>query len=410
MNILYINHYAGSPKYGMAFRPYYLAKEWISSGHQVTIIGADQSHLRSKQPSPEKDLCEEYIDGIPYWWIKTPPYQSSGLKRILNILTFVLKLFKYSGKISSRIRPDIVIASSTYPLDIYPAHLIAKKCKAKLIFELHDMWPLSPMLIGGYSKYHPFIWIMQRAENFACRNSHGYVSMLGNAEAHLIKHGLKPGKFEHVTNGFHEADWLNYDEEIPLEHANLISHLKKADITIVGYAGGHGPSNALEVMIDAAKELTGEPFAFVSVGKGPVKDELIQKAKNLKLENIYFLPPVNKGAIPNLLSYFDISFIAGVKSKLHQFGTAANKLTDYMLAEKPIIFAVDEPQSLVEKVGCGIQIPAENKSELIKTIRFLSAISSEKRKEMGRRGRDYAINELNYSSLAKRFISAVERF
>ena len=29
MNILLINHYAGSPQYGMEYRPYYLAREWV---------------------------------------------------------------------------------------------------------------------------------------------------------------------------------------------------------------------------------------------------------------------------------------------------------------------------------------------------------------------------------------------
>ena len=34
MNILLINHYAGSPELGMEFRPYYMAKEWVKAGHQ----------------------------------------------------------------------------------------------------------------------------------------------------------------------------------------------------------------------------------------------------------------------------------------------------------------------------------------------------------------------------------------
>lgn len=34
MNILIINHYAGSPEMGMEFRPYYFAKEWTAMGHQ----------------------------------------------------------------------------------------------------------------------------------------------------------------------------------------------------------------------------------------------------------------------------------------------------------------------------------------------------------------------------------------
>ena len=64
MNILYINHYAGSVYLGMEFRPYYLAREWVKTGHKVRIIGADFSHLRTVNPTVEKDFEIENIDGI----------------------------------------------------------------------------------------------------------------------------------------------------------------------------------------------------------------------------------------------------------------------------------------------------------------------------------------------------------
>jgi glycosyltransferase involved in cell wall biosynthesis len=394
----------------MAFRPYYLAKEWSKLGHKASIIGADHSHLRTVQPKIDKDLFQENIDGIPYIWIKTPVYDSSGMRRILNILTFVFKLLMFYKKISNSVKPDVVIASSTYPLDIYPAYLITKHNRAKLIFELHDMWPLSPMIIGGYSKYHPFIWIMQKAENFACRKSNGYVSMLGNAEEYLVEHGLQRGKFTHIANGFFEDDWINGIEKIPSEHTDLLFQLKKDYKLIVGYTGGHAPSNALDVLIDTAEEISDYKVAFVLVGNGVSKNELIRRAKDLTLKNIYFLPPVNKLSIPKLLIHFDILFAGGISSSLHQYGTSFNKLTDYMLAGKPIIFAVDEPNSLVEKVGCGIQIPAENKQELIRTILFFSKLSEEQRIAMGSKGREYALKELNYKSLAKKFMHAIEIF
>ncbi len=53
MNILLINHYAGSPRYGMEYRPYYLAREWVRLGHRVTIVAASYSHLRIEQPAME---------------------------------------------------------------------------------------------------------------------------------------------------------------------------------------------------------------------------------------------------------------------------------------------------------------------------------------------------------------------
>lgn len=64
MNIVYIDYYAGSISMGMEFRPYDLSCEWIKGGHSVTIIVADYSHLRTKNPVVSKDLEEEIIDGI----------------------------------------------------------------------------------------------------------------------------------------------------------------------------------------------------------------------------------------------------------------------------------------------------------------------------------------------------------
>ena len=410
MKILYINHYAGSPENGMDFRPYYLAKEWKKIGHKVTIVGASYSHLRVKQPKIKKQFDKEIIGEITYFWIKTPPYKSSGLKRILNMLTFIAKLFKYRKKIIKYVNPEVVIASSTYPLDIYPAFYIAKKNHAKLFFELHDMWPLSPMIIGGYSKYHPFIWIIQKAENFACKKCDYYVSMLSNTKDYLQKHGLDPNKFVFVPNGFSSDEKNVFAEPIPEEYQILLKKLKNERKLIVGYAGGHAPSNALKSLLVAAKELKGNNnISFVLVGSGPQKNELIKFSLNNKLKNVFFLGPIPKVSIPNLLSYFDILYAGGVSSVLHKYGTSSNKIVDYMLARKPIIFSVDEPNSLVETVGCGIQISAEDEVEIRKAIKYISELSQEERTAMGEKGHEYAIKELNYTSLAKKFIGVIDQ-
>ena len=63
MNILYLEHYVGGPEYGMEFRPYYLASEWVKQGHKVTIIAASFSHLRQNNPDVVKDFQEENQTG-----------------------------------------------------------------------------------------------------------------------------------------------------------------------------------------------------------------------------------------------------------------------------------------------------------------------------------------------------------
>ena len=139
MNILYIEHYAGSPEMGMEFRPYYLAREWVRMGHNVTIIAGDYSHLRKKNPSVINDFTPENIDEIEYVWVKTGEYEGNGMKRAMTMERFVRKLWMNAGKIVQKYRPDVVIASSTYPLDTYPAQKIAKIAKAKYIHEVHDI-------------------------------------------------------------------------------------------------------------------------------------------------------------------------------------------------------------------------------------------------------------------------------
>ncbi len=222
MKILIINHYIGSSYYGMDYRQYYLAREWVKLGHEVTILGASYSHLRIHQPEVSKDLQEEWIEGIRYLWVRTPRYQSSGFGRILNILVFVVKCLLYAKRIRKEVNPGFILVASTYVLDIYPAYRIGRKCGAKLVYELHDLWPLSPMIIGGYSKYHPFIRLVQSAENFACRKSDYFISLLGNAKGYLVSHGMKPEKFIYIPNGYSVDDQSAGSMPVPLEHQQCL--------------------------------------------------------------------------------------------------------------------------------------------------------------------------------------------
>lgn len=404
MNILLINHYAGSSYYGMEFRPYYLAREWVKQGHEVTILGASFSHLRQHNPEVKKDFQEEDVDGIKYVWFKTPAYGGS-LARIRNIMTFVWKLSTHVKKIARLYRPDLVIASSTYPIDNFPAYKIAKASRAKYTYEVHDLWPLSPMEIGGFSKWHPFIMVMQWGENFAYKHVDKVVSLLWNAEGHCKEHGLAGGKFICVPNGYNPEEWTEDKllQPLPEEHQKTFVELKGK--TIVGFAGGFAASGALDTVLKAADVLRGrEDLHFVLVGKGPEEANYRKFIDEKGLKNVTLLPAVPKELVPSVLSHFDIMPICGGHSPLHQYGTSPNKLTDCMLSSLPIIYSVDEPGCLVERVGCGYRVEAENIEEMVEAITKLSDMPAEERREMGRKGMTYAHENLKWSILAEEFV------
>ncbi len=408
MNILLINHYAGSPEMGMEFRPYYLAREWKRLGHNVTIIGASCSHLRIKQPCVEKKIEVQDIEGINYLWIKTRAYHST-IPRIMNMLQFIYTLQCKASWIAKKYSPDLVITSSTYPLDNYPASKIAKLSNARLVYEVHDLWPLSPMLIGGYKKWHPFIAVMQRAENFAYKHVDKVVSLLWNAEEHMKEHGLAEGKFIFTPNGYVPEEWEESNfEELPNLHKTSLEKIRDSGFFIVGFAGGLTPSTAMQTFIDAAYLLTDQNnIVFVLVGDGPSKRELEQKAADFNLQNVLFLPKINKNAIPTLIKYFDVAYAGGTRSILHQYGTSFNKIADYMLSKKPIVFSVDEPNSMVERVGCGIRVEAENAQEVANAIKTIYNLNPLERIEMGKKGREYALQHLSYPILARQMLTDI---
>ncbi|MGA2406168.1 MAG: glycosyltransferase family 4 protein [Bacteroidales bacterium] len=408
MNILLINHYAGSPKLGMEYRPYYMAKHWCRMGHKVTIIAASQSHVRSTQPIISNRFEEEELEGIKYIWLKTPSYNGNGIGRIFNMLIFIYKLFMYSKKIINKAKPDVVIASSTYPLDILPAYRISVKSKSKLIFEVHDLWPLSPIEIGGFSKWNPFIVIMQCAENFAYKHSSQVVSMLPMTLKHMVDHGLIPEKFNYVPNGIEIDEWKE-NELLPIDHKNLIIALKKENHKLVSYTGSFGLANALDFLIDAAKILEKENISFLIVGKGPEREKLFKKIKTLDLKNVFILDSVRKEVIPALLSEMDILYIGLRKQPLFRFGISPNKLIDYMMAARPIIQAIDAGNDIVTESNCGITIEPENQQDIAEAIRKIINLSEFERKEMGENGKKFVIENHNYKFLANKFIEILQK-
>lgn len=408
MNILLINHYAGSKDYGMEYRPYYLAREWVKQGHQVTIVGATFSHLRLKNPEVKEDYTFENIEGIRYIWFKTPTYGGS-IARVKNMLVFIRKLYKYSRRLINDVKPDLVIASSTYPLDNYPAYKIASMAGAKYTYEIHDLWPLSPMLIGGYSKWHPFIMVMQRAEDFAYKHVDKVVSLLWNAEGHCRERGLGTGKFACVPNGYFPEEWTDDKFALPLpsEHHRAFDSLKGK--IIVGFAGGFAASGSVITLVQAAAELKDrEDIHFVLVGKGPEKESYEKIINDQKLKNISILPAVPKNLIPAINSHFDIAHLGGLHSELHQYGTSYNKMTDYMISEKPIVQSVDEPGSVVERVGCGIRVEAENVDAVTNAIIKLADMTADERAAMGRKGKEYVEKNLPWSKLAEVFLKSFQ--
>ncbi|MCX7829466.1 MAG: glycosyltransferase family 4 protein [Acidobacteria bacterium] len=390
----------------MEFRPYFLAQEWQKMGHKVLIAASSFSHLRGKQPNVLCSYEFENREGVNYFWVKTPRYEKNNIKRFINIFFFMTKLLFAKDKISEFFKPDIIIGSSTYPFDMFVVDYYAKKFSSLRIFEIHDLWPLSPVELGGMSHLHPFIIMTEYAQKYALKKADKVVSILPLAKEYLTSKGMAQEKFVHVPNGLNVEDW---DENcpIPKEHHHLIERCKKENQFLIGYVGSHSISDSLETLIQSAPLVNNLGCSIILIGNGPEKEKLISLRDHLKLENVHFLPHVSKKAIPALLKLMDVLYIGWKKRNLYRYGVCPTKLLDYMMAAKPIIYGIQSGNNIVKEIECGITVEPENPKDIARAIVALQQLGDDKRKAMGYRGKQYVQSNHGYSKLAADFINSL---
>ena len=407
MNILLLNHYAGSPTLGMEYRPYYLAREWVRAGHRVLIVAAAFSHVRARQPEIGGAAREEIIDGIVYRWLPTPPYSGNGLDRLRNIAAFLLQVWTDAPRLAGSFLPDVVIASSTYPMDCWPARRIARQAGATLVHEVHDLWPLSPIELSGMSKWHPFALLCQWAENSAYRQADLVVSMLPKVHAHMAAHGLDLARLAIVPNGISPDDWQLAPAPLRTDVQQAIDAARALGTAVVGYAGSMGEPNALDTLLDAAAQVRNAPLRFVLVGDGHVRAHLVARIAAESLTNVTLLAPVPKAQVLSLLAQLDVAYIGWQQVPIYRFGIAPNKLMDYMMAGCAVLHAVQAGNDPVAEAGCGLSVPPADVAAVAAGLLQLAALPAAERRAMGERGRAFVQAHHTYPVLAQRFLDAV---
>jgi glycosyltransferase involved in cell wall biosynthesis len=390
-----INQYAGSRIHGMNFRSWYFAHEWKKKGHQPYIFSASYSHLFHHLPKVTGKFTHDQVEDIPYVWVKVKNYgPSQSIGRVLVMLQFMWRLFSFP--VHSLPKPDIILVSSLSPFPILNAFFWSRKFKAKLIFEVRDIWPLSLIEIGGMSKWHPLVRFIGWFERFAYKRADYVVSVLPKAQEHMVRRGLDPSKFRCVPNGF-DPDELKKLVELTDAQLALIPKNK----FIVGYTGSLGAANAMEYLIHAAQRLINdESIHFVIVGKGQHKEQLMHAAG----KNVTFIDPIPKNQVQQMLKQFDVCYIGWHHHSIYRFGISPNKIFDYLFAGKPIIHSVNAGNDIVQDAQCGFSVPSADPLAIAEAIQRAAQTPPEVLQQLGETGKAYALEHHTYAALADQFL------
>ncbi|MFT5120855.1 MAG: glycosyltransferase involved in cell wall biosynthesis, partial [Psychrobacter glaciei] len=362
------------------------------------VIAGSYSHLLHNCKDFKEDyLTEKIEDNFYFVWIKLPAYSNAhSKKRIINEFLFSKKIKKLINVIDHK--PDVILHSSPALITYFGAVFLSEYYKVPYVFEVRDPWPLTLIELGGYSKNHPFIILLQWIEDKAYQKADYVLSNFFNAVEHMRTRGMNQEKFTWIPNGISLSE-LENKQPLSQECLNKVP----SDRFIIGYTGTLGEANAMDYLIKSAHILKDkQDVHFVIVGSGKDKNKLVQQVELLKLTNVTFIDPIPKIQVQSMLDNFDACYIGWNYNSMYRLGIAANKIPEYMYSAKPVVHSFSGKGDFIQQAQSGITVEAENPQAIADAILEILALSASERKLIGQRGKAFVLENLTYQKLAKK--------
>jgi glycosyltransferase involved in cell wall biosynthesis len=395
MHILLIHQAFAALDEAGGTRHHEMARHLVHQGHQVTIIASPVSYLTGTTHQPKTRWVDRQEDIPGLTILRAYTYAAlhrSFVHRVFSFLSFMISSFLIGLSVR---RVDLVWGTSPPIFQGVTAWLLARLKRAPFLFEVRDLWPAFAIAVGVL-KNKTLIAATEWLEQFLYRradrvvvNSPGFtahVRQRGARQVHLIPNGADPDMF------------VQSEEPSPFRQKHgLVSQF------LVVYAGAHGMSNDLTIILQTAAQLQDrKDIHFVLIGDGKEKSALIAQAETLRLNNLTFIPPAPKVQMAEILSTADAGVAILKPIELYKT-TYPNKVFDYMAAGCPVILAIDGViRQVVEEAQAGIFVPPGQPEPMAEAIRSLASDPGRCR-HMGQAGQTYIRQHFDRARLAAEF-------
>ena len=369
MHILFLTDNFPPEVNAPASRTFEHTREWVKSGHQVTVITCAPNFPKGKiyEGYRNKIWQQEMMSGVRVIRVVTYITANEGfLKRTLDYMSFMVSAFLASLFIR---RVDVVIGTSPQFFTVCAAYLSALVKRVPWVFELRDIWPESIRAVGAM-RSSKILDALEHVELFLYKRATIIVSVTNAFKDTLIRRGVPSEKIHVITNGVDISRFSPRNKDI-----ELISKYHLEGKFIAGYIGTHGMAHALDTILDAAHQLKESPdgnsFHFLLLGDGSNKTELMARAQREQLDNVLFVDSVGKDQVVRYWSLLDVSIIHLKKTEL--FTTVIpSKLFECMGMAVPVLHGVQgESADIVKHEQVGLTFTPEDPTALINTLRQL---------------------------------------
>ena len=369
-------------------RHHELARYLVQKGHKVTVIASPVSYLTGTDSGKQQQVIDGVVIRRAYTY---NALHRSFVHRVFSFFSFMVSSF-LAGLSEKEV--DVIWGTSPPIFQGFSAWLLSRLKSIPFLFEVRDLWPDFAIAVGVLK--NPILikmsfWLekfLYRNADRVLVNSPGYVNHVGERGARLV---------ELIPNG---ADPAMFYPEQHGETFRSVNGLQNDFIIL--YAGAHGMSNDLHILLESAKILEDNPkIRFVFLGDGKEKANLQKSASDSSLKNVLFLPSVPKNEMAEALSASD-ACIAILKPLTEYKTTFPNKVFDYMAAGRPVILAIEGViRDVVEEADCGVYPKPGDSQDLANAIQFLEA-DREHAAILGRKGREFLVSHYSREMLAEK--------
>lgn len=381
-------------------RHYELSHYFAGHGHRVTVIASQISYLTGTYKH-ENSLHQEHQlhdSGVTVLRAYTyPALHRSFFHRLISFFSFMFSSFVVGMRVKGI---DLVWGTSPPIFQGLTAWLIARLKRVPFLFEVRDLWPAFAVDLG----------ILRQP--LVIRASEWLESFLYSHANQVVVNS--PGFIEHVKNqGAQKVQLIPNGADIAMFNPQADGKKLRQDRGLEGkfvalYAGAHGISNDLEILLDSAEILKDQPeILFLLLGDGKEKPNLIAKTREMQLSNVRFLDPVPKAEMPDYLSISNACI--AILKPIRMYKTVyPNKVFDYMAGGRPVILAIDGViKEVIENARAGIVVPPGKPAAIAEAIRKLAS-NPDLCYVLGKNGRQYVEANFDRPVLANKFLGLME--
>jgi glycosyltransferase involved in cell wall biosynthesis len=330
MKVLYLHQYFTLPTQAGGTRSYEMAQQLIAHGHQVTMVCGLEGNAKIDIPQTKnKNICRGMVDGIDVIQISVPYSNNMGMvARAKAFVSFAWQSTKYALNEDY----DVLFATSTPLTAGIPGIVMKLFRRKKFIFEVRDLWPELPKALGMTNPF--WIGCMSILEWLSYHLADGCIGLSPGICEGIKKRSQKNKPIEMVPNGC-DLDIFKPSLREELKLDGIVPSDKVAIFT-----GAHGIANGLDAVLDAAKEVKAMgrgDIKFAFIGKGGVKDHLIERVKNEGIDNCLFFAPIPKLQLAKVVASATVGMMVLKNVPAFYYGTSPNKFFDYIASGLPIL-------------------------------------------------------------------------